>query len=739
MNVMPKTLKLLKQRGVEFKHGFVSTPICCPSRSSILTGLYVHNHNVMTNNQNCSGPEWRNIHEQRTFAVYLKEIGYDTGYFGKYLNEYDGSYIPPGWTSWMGQIKNSRFYNYTINLNGVKIKHGFDYEEDYFTDRITNQTLEFIQDHVMHHAEDPFLAVVSYPAPHGPEDPAPQYSHLFDGVETHRTESWNYAPNPDKQWLLQHTGKMEPAHVVFTDLLHKRRLQTLQSVDDAVHKIASELRFLNELSNTFIIFTSDHGYHLGQFGLIKGKNMPYEFDIKVPFFMRGPGLQRDVEINSIVSNIDIAPTIIDMAGLNIPKHMDGRSILDLIGTGYKHKRAHFNANISTTENKSWRQTLLIERGKMPKLGKIRDRFLKQREKFKKEIRIDIECSKPEYQAPCKPNQHWHCLKNAVGRWRIYKCRENGKDLEKCKCGKRRNKRDANDSDEQDSLDNMKPVKEMEENEEEMEENQWFQGIMDDDEIVYPISAKQRRSIATFRPILQSFEEKDDSNSKTPTFPSIENDHIEALCQQYNSSIFCHYLDHDQDLETWNKQKKKIDGKIATLRMKLSTFKDIRKQLRQNRPTVKTKIENEENSETCKCEHDDTHPLLKDDVPITDQELLEYQNRRRESRRRSKNSRIRPRTDPKTSMNSRTEKALRKNCSVPQMNCFKHNAEHWKTPPFWPEELGEFCFCQNSNNNTYWCLRTVNETHNFLYCEFITNFISYYDLNSDPYQKQFQIK
>lgn len=87
------------------------------------------------------------------------------------------------------------------------------------------------------HSEDPFLAVVSFPAPHGPEDPAPQYSEMFEGVETHRTESWNYAPNPDKQWLLQHTGKMEPAHIVFTDLLHRRRLQTLQSVDDAVHKV----------------------------------------------------------------------------------------------------------------------------------------------------------------------------------------------------------------------------------------------------------------------------------------------------------------------------------------------------------------------------------------------------------------------------------------------------------------------------------------------------------------------
>jgi extracellular sulfatase Sulf len=118
---------------------------------------------------------------------------------------------------------------------------------------------------------------------------------MFEGVETHRTASWNYAPNPDKQWLLQHTGKMEPVHVYFTDMLHRRRLQTLQSVDDSLHKVMSLLRATNQLHNTYAIFTSDHGYHLGQFGLIKGKSMPYEFDIRVPWFVRGPSLPRGIK------------------------------------------------------------------------------------------------------------------------------------------------------------------------------------------------------------------------------------------------------------------------------------------------------------------------------------------------------------------------------------------------------------------------------------------------------------
>lgn len=113
-------------------------------------------------------------------------------------------------------------------------------------------------------------------------------------IINYSTAAWNYAPNPDKQWLLQHTGKMEPAHVVFTDLLHRRRLQTLQSVDESVQRVVGALRARQQLANTHLLFTSDHGYHLGQFGLIKGKSMPYEFDIRVPFFVRGPGLPKGV-------------------------------------------------------------------------------------------------------------------------------------------------------------------------------------------------------------------------------------------------------------------------------------------------------------------------------------------------------------------------------------------------------------------------------------------------------------
>ena len=246
---------------VSFSNAFASTPICCPSRSSYLTGRYIHNHGAINNTLegNCSALGWQEGPEREAFAVHVKGNGYYTGYFGKYLNEYGFKlaggveHIPPGWDVWMGLVGNSKYYNYSVSFNGVEEKHGNDYHHDYFTDLVTNRSVEFIQNATNNHPNQPFLLVAATPAPHDPYTPAPQFSHTYDGLHSPRTPNWNYHSN-DKHWVIREQAIMDKDTINMSDTIFRKRWETLLSVDNLVGNIFETLNETNTLHNTYIIY-----------------------------------------------------------------------------------------------------------------------------------------------------------------------------------------------------------------------------------------------------------------------------------------------------------------------------------------------------------------------------------------------------------------------------------------------------------------------------------------------------
>lgn len=350
---LSKTKKLIGDAGISFTNAFVASPLCCPSRASILTGKYPHNHHVINNTLegNCSSVAWQKTEEGHTFPALLKAFaGYQTFFAGKYLNQYGHSeaggveHVPPGWSYWVGLEKNSKYYNYTLSVNGKAQNHGSDYSKDYLTDVLANMSLDFLQYKSNY---QPFFMMVSVPAPHSPWTAAPQYQDKFNTTKAPRGPNFNIH-GKDKHWLIrQAKTPMTNSSIKFLDDAFRKRWTTLLSVDDLVEKIVKQLDIRGELDNTYVFFTSDNGYHTGQFSLPLDKRQLYDFDIRVPLMVRGPHIKPNQTSPMLVANVDLGPTMLDIAGYNVNEtQMDGMSF-----------RPIMEGSVNTS---SWRTDILVE-------------------------------------------------------------------------------------------------------------------------------------------------------------------------------------------------------------------------------------------------------------------------------------------------------------------------------------------------------------------------------------------
>ncbi len=343
---MPKTKALLEDRGTTFDNYFVSYPLCCPSRVSILRGQYAHNTKVLGNQAPEGG--YFAFHklgrDQSTIATWLQAAGYHTAFFGKYLNGYhpERDKIPPGWSDWFGANGGYANWDYSLNENGQMVGYGHA-PDDYLTDVLARKAAAVIRQQAA--AGQPFFLFVSTFAPHAPANAAPRHAGRFEHAPLPRPPSFNEADVSDKPALLRDLPVLTDSQIANLTTLYRRRLESLQSIDDLVETIVQALDQAGQLANSYIVYSSDNGHHLGQHRMPAGKDTAYEEDIRVPLIVRGPGVPEGRRLTPLVVNIDLAPTAAAMAGITPPSFVDGRSFLPLF----------------EDPNGSWRESFLLQR------------------------------------------------------------------------------------------------------------------------------------------------------------------------------------------------------------------------------------------------------------------------------------------------------------------------------------------------------------------------------------------
>ncbi len=335
LHSMPGVRRAITDHGLQFTHAMVSVSLCCPSRTTILRGQYAHNTKVLTNGGSNGGFEtaYRYGDERSTLATWLRRRGYDTALIGKYLNGFPNTaglhYVPPGWTDFVSPVAGQPYtqFDYTLSVNGHLERHGHR-PADYGTDVYLRHAERFID--TAHRAGRPFFLDLSVYAPHRPAIPAPRDAHTLDGLALPRTPAFDPPRSPTEPRWLQRIPPLTPREIARTTALFERRRESLRAVDRAVVALVDRLRALHELDRTYVVFTSDNGFHQGQYRLPAGKQTAFDTDLRVPLVARGPEVPVRRTTGALVGNVDLAPTFAQLAGATAPRFVDGRSFAGVL-------------------------------------------------------------------------------------------------------------------------------------------------------------------------------------------------------------------------------------------------------------------------------------------------------------------------------------------------------------------------------------------------------------------------
>jgi len=313
----------LARNGTHLKNAFVTTSLCSPSRASIFTGQYSHRHGVIDNQTDI--PDGTIF-----FPEYLQNAGYETAFFGKWHMGHDTDRPRPGFNKWVSFKGQGVYYNPEINVDG-RIERVKGYISDILTDYALNWLIN------ERDPGKPFFLFLSHKAVHAMFKPAERHLGLYDNEKieypaTMADTEENYQGKP--RWVREQRNSWHGVDYMYHgamdfDTFYRRYCETLLGIDDSIGRVLDCLEENDLNQSTMMMYMGDNGFSFGEHGLIDKRHM-YEESIRVPFIASCPGLiEPGTTVHPMVQNIDIAPTLLEWAGAEVPAYMNGMSMLPL--------------------------------------------------------------------------------------------------------------------------------------------------------------------------------------------------------------------------------------------------------------------------------------------------------------------------------------------------------------------------------------------------------------------------